>query len=184
MDENEEYKARIKNLIEDVEKNRDENSLATEQDLIEAKARLLRSAKARIHPYFRSEMVLLAFVFTIRDYYKKRKEIFVRSQFQEEIDELYKLIYEELIKPNPSISNSDPRFKKKMEKLDRKRILSKMTEILGLENLFRDFYKHYDIKEATRTDKYKKEIIQLILIIIFVIIASIFIFNGFDGVGF
>ena len=128
-------------------------------------------------------MVLLAFVFTIRDYYKKRKEIFVGSQFQEEIDELYKLIYEELIKPNPYISNSDPRFKKKMEKLDRKRILNKMTKILGLENLFRDFYKHYDVKEATRTDKYRKEIINLVLIIIFIIVALIFAFNGYDGVG-
>ena len=48
-----------------------------------------------------------------------------------------------------------------------------MTIILGMENLYRDFYKHYDIKEATRTDKYRKEIIQGILALVFGIIVVI-----------
>ncbi len=178
----EEYKKRIKELIERVEKTEDKDSQYTEQDIIEAKERLLQSAKSKIHPYFRREMILLAFVYNIRDYYKKRAESKNKGKFQEEIDNLYNLIFKELIKTNPMIPSFNRRFKKKGERLDRKRILKKMTRILGMENLFRDFYKHYDIKEATRTDLYTKEIIQCLLILIVGISVIILAINGIDGI--
>lgn len=164
--ENEEYKNKIKKLIDRVEKG---NSTPEEQ-LLEAKELLLKTAKSRIHPYYRSERIILAFIYTIRDYYNRRASSLVKNQFQKEIDNLYRLLFEELIKPNPNINPSDPKFKKKAEKLDRKRILKKMTIILGMENLFRDFYKHYDIKEATRTD-YTMEIILYIIGIIVLLVG-------------
>jgi len=157
-EDNEEYRKRIRDLVDKVEKGKD----TPEEQLLEAKELLLKTAKSRIHPYYRSERIMLAFIYTIREYYNRRASSLVKNQFQKEIDKLYRLIFEELIKPNPNINPSDPKFKKKAEKLDRKRILKKMTIILGMENLFRDFYKHYDIKEATRTD-YTIEIILYII---------------------
>ena len=156
-EENEEYKNRIKELIERLEKNKDNDTPVGEEQVIEEKERLLQTTKSRIHPYYRSERIILVFVNRVRDYYNRRASSLVKNQFQEEIDKLYGLIYEELIKPNPDIQSSDPKFKKKAEKLERKRILKKMTRILDVENLFRDFYKHYDVKEATRTDHAQKK---------------------------
>lgn len=164
--ENEEYRKRIRDLAERLEKDKDKESAIGEQQVIEAKEQLLQTAKSGIHPYYRREMIIMVFVYTIRDYYKKRADSTEKEQFQKEIDALYKLIFEELIKPSPNIHPSDPKFKKKVEKLDRKRILKNMTRILGMENLFRDFYKHYDIKEATRTDLCTKEILWCVLTII------------------
>ena len=63
-----------------------------------AKERLLQTAISNIHPDFRNERILTVFVFTIRDYYKRRADSTEKEQFQKEIDELYKLIYEELRK--------------------------------------------------------------------------------------
>lgn len=160
--DDEEYRKRIKDLVDKLEKDKD--SPATEQDVIEAKARLLQTAISKIHPLIRNEGIIFVFIYTIRDYYyKRRADPTKKNQFQEEIDNLYKLIYEELRKSSPFISNFNLKKTNPVDLADRKRILKKMVIILGLENIFRDFYKYYRINDILRPYNCTREIIWYII---------------------
>ena len=178
--DNEEYKKRMKELIDKVEQNKDKDTPEDKQRILEEKERLLQTAKSRIHPYYRSNLIIMVFIYTIRDYYRRRADSTEKDQFQEEIDELYKLIYEELKKIKQFTQFSDiSDISKKGDKLDKKRILNNMTRVLGLENIYRDFYKNYNISDVIRTDKYTKEILWCVLTVVVCIILIILAFYGF-----
>lgn len=83
---------------------------------------------------------------TIRYFYKLKasKTLTGKDKLQEEIDALFKLIYEELKKPSPHIPLT--KHKEYHEKLDKRRIVGEITKLLGLENMNNDFFKKYDTK--------------------------------------
>ena len=58
--DNEEYKKRIKALIEKVEKEKD--APEGERLVLEAKARLKQTAISKIHPIYRNEKSIIVFV--------------------------------------------------------------------------------------------------------------------------
>lgn len=153
--ETDEYKKRIKELIDRVEKNKekDKDTPVGEQQVIEAKERLLQTAKSKIHPLYRSERIILVFTYLIRDYYRRRADLKVplkKVQLQEEMDVLYKLIYEELKKPSLHNPNLNPYRRNTADIIDKRRILEKMTQVLGEENI-RIFYKDYDVRKLVHS---------------------------------
>ncbi len=104
---NDEYRKKIKEMIDKVEKEKDElkDTFIGEAQVLEAKEQLLKTAKSKINPDFRDTKIVLVFAYTIRDYYRRRADSPEKDQFQEEIDTLYRLICEEL---NPFLFNYDP----------------------------------------------------------------------------
>ena len=166
--DNEEYKNRIKELIERVEKDKDNPE--GYQKLIEIEE-LKNIAITHTNPNFRNEKSIIAFTFIIREYYRSRADpnySTEEGQFQEEIDALYKLIYEELRKSKKfTLFDDISDINKKGDKLDKKRIINDMTKVLGMENINRDFYKYYKISDIMRPEKYTKEIVRCILTLVF-----------------
>ena len=144
--ENEDYKKRIKELIDKVEKEEDAPVRLVEQEIINIKEHLLEAEKSRIHPYYRSEGIIYVFYTTIRYFYKLKasKTLTGKDKLQEEIDALFKLIYEELKKSSPHIPET--KHKEYHEKIDKRRIVGEMTKLLGLENMNNDFFKKYNTK--------------------------------------
>lgn len=144
--EDEEYKKRIKDLVDRVEKDKDASVSLVELQIINIKEHLLEPEKSRIHPYYRSEGIIYVFYTIIRYFYKLKasKSLTGKDKLQEEIDALFKLIYEELKKPSPHIPLT--KHKEYHEKLDKRRIVGEMTKLLGLENMNNDFFKKYDTK--------------------------------------
>ena len=144
--EDEEYKKRIKAVINKVEKEKDALVSLVELEIINIKEHLLEPEKSRIDPYFRSEGVIYVFYTTIRYFYKLKasKTLTGKDKLQEEIDILFKLIYEELKKPSPHIPLT--KLKEYHEKIDKRRIVGEMTKLLGLENMNNDFFKKYNTK--------------------------------------
>ena len=71
----EDYRKRIRDLVNKMEKDqeKDKHNSIGEQQVIEAKERLLQTAKSKIHPDFRDEKTLMVFTYTIRDYYRRRE---------------------------------------------------------------------------------------------------------------
>ena len=189
--DNEEYKKRIKELIENIEKTKDKDSKYTEQDLIEDKDGLLQTIKRKTQEdKFRSERIIVVLTYWIKSYYKKRME---KGQFQEEIDELYELIYKQFRKPSSHISNLDSRNPNldifyldsrglnPEEKADKFRIFEKMLWVLGVENVEKDFsrkykYVHFGFEDVS----FKKELIQCSLVVIILIIVIILVISGYD----
>lgn len=139
------YNKRVKELIDKAEKEKDgvKNTSVGEAQLLEAQELQLKTAKSIIHPYFRNVKIILVFTYAIRDYYKRRADSTEKNQFREEIDPLYKLIFEELKKSSQFIHDY-PNRTQQAEFLDKRRILRTMGEVLGPENL-NEFYRKYCI---------------------------------------
>jgi len=131
--EDEGYKKRIKDLIDSVEKGKDIPE--GYQQILEAKEMLLRTTISRIHPSYRNERIILILSYLIRDYYRRGTDPNEKEQFQEEIDYLFKLIYEELKKPSLYFPNLNPYRKKTADYMEKRRILDKMIQVLGVEKI-------------------------------------------------
>jgi len=162
-EQNDEYKKRIKELIEKMEKSKDkgiDNANDTPekyQELLGAMESAKQTAISKIDPDYRNGRILIVFIHMIRDYYWLRadpKFPAKEDQFQEEIDQLYGLIYEDLKKPNPSLFHYSPDERKKMEKRQRRTIVNTMVQMLGLENVSKDFYKNYNVNPLILRENY------------------------------
>lgn len=147
-DNNEEYRKRIKELVDKIEKEKDKtiDPSIGEAQVLEAQERLLQTAKSKIHPDFRDFKIVFVFAYTIRDYYRRRAESLEKDLFQEEIDTLYRLIYEELKKPNPFLLNYDSTRKNYAEISDKRRVLGHIAMVLGKEKMTK-FYEKFHIAE-------------------------------------
>lgn len=142
--ENEEFKRRIIELVKNVEK-KDEDSNVAEQDVIDAKNRVLQTAKRRTQEEkFRSEFILVALTYWIQSLYKYRPE-----KYQEEIDELYNIIYQQLKKPNFYIPY-------KLQIADKRRILNNMKKVLG-EGEINRFKEKYNLSELISSVQESKQ---------------------------
>jgi len=152
--DDDEYRKRVKELIDKVEKEKDEGKDTSigEAQVLEAQERLLQTAKSKIHPDFRDLKIVLVFTYTIRDYYRRRAESPEKDLFQEEIDTLYRLIYEELKKPNPFLLNYDPNRKNYAEISDKRRVLGHIAMALGKEKMTR-FYDKFNIAELLQVNR-------------------------------
>lgn len=218
--ENEEFKERIKKLLDRIEKTennsillraeqdvkdlnekliektRDKYSQYIEQDLLEDKGGLLDTIKIRTQEdKFRNESIIAILTYWIKGYYEQRTK---KEQFKEEISELYGLIEEQFKKPSSHISQEipvnpnleifylDSKGLNPEEKADRMRILEKIMWFLGVKNVDQDFVKKFkDLDfgfERVSFKSLKKELIQLILIVIFGIVVIILAINGYDGI--
>ncbi|GAI72352.1 unnamed protein product [marine sediment metagenome] len=152
--DNEEYKKRVKELIDKMEneKDDDKDTAIGEAQVLEAQKRLLQTAKSKIHPDFRDVKIVLVFVYTIRDYYRRRAESSEKDQFQEEIDALYKLIYEELKKPNPFFLNYNSNRTNYAEISDKRRVLGHIAMVLGKEKMTQ-FYQKFNIGKLLQVNR-------------------------------
>ncbi len=141
--EDEEYKKRIQDLVENLEKTNDKDSKYTEQDIIEIKEEVLQILTRKTHESkYRNEFIIANLTYWIHSLYKFRTE---KNQSQEEIDDLYKLIYEQLKKPHILILDSEPDII--FEIIDKKRILRNLERLLGEKNV-KSFKKKYKINKA------------------------------------
>lgn len=161
--EDDEYKKRVKELIERVEKG--DNSPEMYRQLLEKIDEVKRKAISIIDEEFRNIKAksrkirfisikdkesrnikaIFGFVFALREYYSIKSDPnfpFSKDGLQEEIDVLYKLIYDELKKPNLSIPE-------RWSILERRRILKDMEVFLGTENM-EYFSKNYKLKKLIR----------------------------------
>lgn len=136
-DYDEDYKKRVQELVDKIEKEKDKTKDTSigEEQILEAKERLLKTAKSKIHPDFRDFKIVFVFAYTIRDYYRRRAESPEKDKFQEEIDTLYRLIYEELKKPNPFLLNYDSTRKNYAEISDKRRVIGHVAMVLGKEKM-------------------------------------------------
>jgi len=173
--QNDEYKKRIKELIDNVEKNvgRDDDETYDTpekyQKLLEAMERAKQAAISKIDPDYRNGRILIVFIQVIRDYYLLRadpKFPTKEDQFKDEIDQLYRLVYEDLKKPNLSFLHYSPEERKKMEKKQRRTVVNTMVAMLGLENVSNDFYKRYNINPLILKDTYMKEVCIFVVVFI------------------
>jgi DNA-binding transcriptional regulator PaaX len=141
MEENEDYKKRVKDLIDRVEKG--ENSPEAYRQLLEKIEQIKRSAISKINKASRNEKVIIGFVYILREYYWLRdnpKYPFGKDHILEEIDALYKLIYKELQKPDPYLPD-------RWDIDEKKRIFSNIREVLGTENM--DYFcKKHNIRKV------------------------------------
>lgn len=97
--ENEDYKIRVKNLINRVEKDKDNNSLEGYQQLLEKMEEVKQSSISKINKSNRNNNAIKGFVYILREYFwliADPKYPFEKGKLQEKIDSLYKLIYENL----------------------------------------------------------------------------------------
>lgn len=178
--ENDEYKKRVKEFIDKVEKGKDEvkdNSIG-EALVLETQERVLQKAKSKIHPDFRDYKIVLLFAYTIRDYYRRRAESPEKDLFQEEIDGLYELIYEELKKPNPFLLNYDANRRNYAEISDKRRMLGHIAMAIGKEKMTQ-FYEKFNIGELlqitrssrnTTTSQYKCILAFIMTVILLIIL--------------
>lgn len=152
--ENDEYRRRVKEFIDKVEKGKDEvnDTSIGEALVLEAQERVLQTAKSKIHPDFRDFKIVLLFAYTIRDYYRRRAESPKKDLFQEEIDGLYELIYEELKKPNPFLLNYDANRRNYAEISDKRRMLGHIAMAIGKEKMTQ-FYKKFNIGELLQVNR-------------------------------
>lgn len=185
--ENDEYKERIKELIDIVEKNKEIYKDTPEgyQRVVEEKESLKQTAISRINPNYRNERIILIFVYLIRDYNRRIADPIVaidKDQLQKEIDSLYKLIYEELKKPSLYNPNLNPNRRNTADLIERRRILEKMAQVLGVEELDQ-FYKEYNIDDLVHSpSKWKNNVFTpkqklylTIMVIAVLIIGTIFV---------
>jgi len=180
-DNNEDYRKRIKELVDKIEKEKDKTKDPSfgETQILEAQERLLQTAKSKIHPDFRDFKIVMIFAFTIRDYYRRRAESPEKDLFQEEIDGLYELIYEELKKPNPFFLNYNANRRNYAEIRDKRRTLGHIAMVLGKEKMTQ-FYETFNIAkllQVTRssrnmtTSQYRGIMFIIIVVIAFGLIA-------------
>ena len=171
-DDSEEYKKRIKILIESAEKG--ENSPEMYQQLIDKIGQVKQKAIAITNKKYRNEKAIIGFVYALREYYWLRddpKYPFKKDQFPEEIDVLYKLIYKELKKRSWSLPG-------RFDIDDRKKILRNMRVALGSENIT-NFCKKYKIDKLIRIDppmkKWEENALCFICIATIILLTIFFI---------
>jgi len=180
--DSEEYKKRIKDLIDRVEKSKDKGTNIdgpiTYQLLIEKVEQVKQKAISKIDPEFRDEKLIVVFVYMIREYYWLRADPRYPNepdQFLDEIDDLYRLIYAELKKLSLFTIHYSPEERKRIEKIQKRRIVNKMTQILGMENISNDFYKNYNVNDLILKETYMKEV-GIFVFVFVIILFIIFIF--------
>ena len=165
----EEYRKRIRKIVERVEKTEDKDSKYTEQDIIERKEKLLQIIEKRTQKdKHRSEFIIATLTYWIRSIYKYEKE---RDHIP--IDKLYTLVYEQLKKPNPYFPKFDLNRENPLEIADRRRILRNMENLIGAENI-KSFKKRYNIKDSS----WKNNYLSFNEKIVFTVIIFIMIFFG------
>ncbi|MFX0025637.1 MAG: hypothetical protein ACFE8M_04420 [Candidatus Hermodarchaeota archaeon] len=161
-DNEDEYKERIKKLIDRIEKGKDNNTNTVTPEMYQLFLEKLEELKLKViskmnHEY-RDERLIVILVYVIREYYWLRadpKYPNEKDQFLDKIDELYKLIYEELKKPSPFVSHYTPEERKNVERFQRRRIVYRMTQVLGLTNVSNDFNKKYNVHELMPKERMK-----------------------------
>ena len=159
--EDEEYKKRIQDLVENLEKTNDKDSQYTEQDIIEEKEKVLQILTRKTHESkYRNEFIIAMLTYWIHSLYKFRTE---KNQSQEEIDALYKLIYEQLKKPHILIPNPDPNKPNITEIIAKKMILRNLERLLGEKNV-KSFKKKYKINKLINENLTVKRLFYLIVI--------------------
>lgn len=162
--EDEEYKKRMKELVEKVEKNKDKDVPMGEQQIIDAKKRIMQTAKSKLHPDFRNEMALMIFTFQLKDYLKERAESTEKDLLQKEIDDISQLIINELKKPSAYNINYKTNRIDNREIYDKRRILGKMGMVLGRDHM-NAFYEKYKINKLRDENLSTNRFFYLIVII-------------------
>ena len=169
--EYEEYKNRIKKLIDRVEEG--ENSSEAYRQLLEKLEQVKRSAISKMSKSSRNEKVIVGLVYILREYYwlsTDPKYPFEKDNLLKEIDELYKLIARELRKPNPNIPL-------RWDIDEKRRILRNMKTVLGEENI-NYFIKKYKLRRIVRLKFEMRKSYKYYVyfwIIAFIILLTIFI---------
>ncbi|NHJ21819.1 MAG: hypothetical protein EAX91_12810 [Candidatus Lokiarchaeota archaeon] len=173
--ENDEYKNRIKKLIERVEKG--ENSLEAYKQLLEKIEQVKITAIFRTKKRERNEKAIVGFTYAIREYYRlifDPNYPFNKEDLKKKIDAIYKLIYKEFLKITPYCPD-------RWDLDNKRRIVENMRKVLGTENV-EYFIKKYRIRRLIRlkfemTKYYKYYVICwtiafIVLITIFVVQRS------------
>lgn len=179
-DYKEEYKKRIKDVIKNVDKNSELGIPEDELELIEEGERIKQTIISKIHPDYLSEKIIRMFVLMIHGYYKRRELTNAHSdeeQYQDKIDELYGLIYEELKKPSPNFPDANLNRKNNEDIINKRRIYWQMFHFLGKENFEKDFLQKCNVVELLRLDIFPGCLIWIIVpiaIVTIVIILGVF----------
>ena len=140
--DNEEYKNRIRELIERVEKG--ENSPEAYQQLLDKLEQIKNVAISKTKRQDRNEKSIVGFVYAIREYYGLRNDPnypFDKEDLRKKITAIFKLVYYELLKP--------PNVPVRWALDDKRRIIENMTKVLGTE-IMDIFIKRYKIRRLLR----------------------------------
>lgn len=179
--EDQEYKKRIKELVDRLEKGKNTDTSEVYRELLEGIEYTKQIAITNINLKYLNDRSLMGFIILIQEYYNLREDAkspFGRDQFQEEIEILYELINIELKKSNPFIYHSNPKVKEKLEARYKKRILTRMKELLGSENV-KQFIDKFNIPYSIGLNSIMNEIkfacicsVGLILLFLFALFLS------------
>lgn len=145
--ENKEYKKRIEKMIAKIEKEKEFPE--DYQRLLEAMEKLKQTAIFNINPTYRNDMSVLGFIALIGGYFSFRKDPNFPSeenQFQEEIDFLYDLIYQEMKKTNLLLFKFNQAEREHLDVIHKIRIIKTMKRFLGEQNV-NQFYNEFNIQE-------------------------------------
>ena len=140
--DHEEYKNKVKKLIERVEKG--EDSPEAYQQLLDKIEGVRITAFLRTKKHERIEVVIVGYVKAIREYYKLIADPnypFNKDDLKKKIKALYKLIYNELLKP--------PNIPVRWALDDKRRIVENIRKVLGEENT-EYFIKKYKVNRLLR----------------------------------
>ncbi len=184
--ESKEYKKRIREMVESLDKERTKDTPELYQELLEMLKEIKKEAKKKRNREYRNEKLIIAFVYAIREYYRFRIDPnypHKEKLFQKEIDKLFNLVYEELRKPHFFTLKYNKKPNNSQEVADRKRIVRNMTMVLGQENMNADFFRKFKVRKfIDETSGIRKEIIRIFIYLIFGIIVIILALNGYDGI--
>ena len=138
----EEYRKRIKELVERVEKG--ENSPEAYQQLLDKLEKIKNVAISETKRHNRNEKSIVGFVYAIREYYGLRNDPnfpFDKEDLRKKITKIFKLIYKELLKP--------PNVPVRWALDNKRRIVENMTKVLGTE-IMDIFIRRYKIRRLLR----------------------------------
>ena len=139
----EEYKKRIRELVERVEKG--ENSPEVYQQLLDKLEQIKNVAISETKRHDRNEKSIVGFVYAIREYYGLRNDPnypFDKEDLRKKITAIFKLVYKEILKPIPSVPH-------RWDYDNKRRIIENMTKVLGTE-IMDIFIKRYKIRRLLR----------------------------------
>lgn len=167
-EDQEDYKKRIKELIERVEKG--DNSPEAYQQLLDKLEQIKNVAISKTKRQDRNEKSIVGFVFAIREYYGLRNDPnypFDKEDLRKKITKIFKLVYKEILKPIPSIPH-------RWDYDNKRRIVENMTKVLGTE-IMDIFIKRYKIRRLLRLKfedtKYFKYYVCCWIIAFFVLLS-------------
>ncbi len=169
--DNEEYKNRIRELIERVEKG--ENSPEVYQQLLDKLEQIKNVAISKTKRQDRNEKSIVGFVYAIREYYGLRNDPnypFDKEDLRKKITAIFKLVYKEILKPIPSVPH-------RWDYDNKRRIIENMTKVLGTE-IMDIFIKRYKIRRLLRLKFEEKKIFKYYAVcwtITFIVLLSIWI---------